>query len=47
MTMMMKMMIMRKCFYKTNSGVYSDGPLFIVNEQNAASFAADDGKKKF
>ena len=25
-----------------NSGVYSDGPLLIVNEQNAASFAADD-----
>ena len=24
------------------SGVYSDGPLFIVNEQDAASFAADD-----
>ena len=25
-----------------NSGIYSDGPLFIVNEQDAASFAADD-----
>ena len=25
-----------------NSGVYSDGPLFIVNEQDAASFATDN-----
>ena len=27
---------------KINSRVYSDGPLFIVNEQDAAFFAADD-----